>query len=181
MYWIEHVTTLFRKVPDLKAVTFTGLHNDAEVLRIAVNRQQFDSEFSGLQETIAAHSAITFQSLGMGKATRQGRREGAGGLQAEDLPGRAGELPKAQVTIVKDLADGKMGKPPAAEKPAGGKGKKARRSSERRRPKTGLARAPAAPIAAGDLSGGWAPAGACASAGLVAAIDRVPCAGRSAL
>jgi hypothetical protein len=128
VYWIEHVTTLFRNVPDLKAVTFTGLHNDAEVLRIAVNRQQFDSEFSGLQETIAAHSAITFASLGMGKATDKGAEKEQEEFKLKTYRSALAELPKSQVTIVKDLADGKMGKPPASEKPAGGKGKKARRS-----------------------------------------------------
>jgi hypothetical protein len=126
VYWIEHVTTLFRNVPDLKAVTFTGLHNDAEVLRIAVNRQQFDSQFAGLQETIAAHSAITFASLGMGKATDKGAEKEQEDFKLKTYRGALAELPKGQVTIVKDLADGKMGKAPAAEKPA--KGKKARRS-----------------------------------------------------
>ena len=45
--------------------------------------------------------------------------------------------------------------------------------------RTGLARAPAAPIAVLDLGWGWAPAGAGASAGLCRRGDWVPCAGHS--
>ena len=127
VYWIEHVTTLFRNVPDLQAVTFTGLHNAAEVLRIAINRQQFDAQFAGLQETIAAHSAVTFASLGMGKATDKGAEKEQEDFKLKTYRAALAKLPKTQVTIVKDLADGKMGKPPAAEK-AAKSGKKARRS-----------------------------------------------------
>ena len=92
-----------------------------------LTRQQFDSDFAGLQETIAAHAAVTFQSLGTG-AHRQGRREGAGDLQAEDLQRRAGRAAQDPGHDRQGPADGKMGKSPAAEKPAGGKAKKARRS-----------------------------------------------------
>ena len=32
-YWIEFVTSLFRKVPDLKQVTYVGVHDDEPVLQ----------------------------------------------------------------------------------------------------------------------------------------------------
>ena len=126
MPWIEQVTTLFRNVPDLKAVTFTGLHNDAEALRISINRQQFEAGFSSLQETIAAHAAVTFQALGTGRATDKSAEKEQEQFKLKTYRAALAELPKGQVTIHKDLADGKMGKPAAAEKPA--KGKKARKS-----------------------------------------------------
>jgi hypothetical protein len=67
--WIDLTSSLFRKVPDLAAVTFSGLHNDNEVVRISMSRKQFDEDFSGLQESIAAHAAVTFQSLGTGRSS----------------------------------------------------------------------------------------------------------------
>lgn len=71
-YWAEFTTTMFKKSDDLQQVTYSGVMNDESVLRITVTRAEFDKNFSNVQETIAAHSAITFASLGLHKTDDKG-------------------------------------------------------------------------------------------------------------
>jgi hypothetical protein len=86
-YWAEFTTTMFGKSPELKKVTYVGLLDDQPVLKIATTREQFDSKLSTVQETIASYSAITFAKLGLHKNRRQGREEGSGAAQDQDLQG----------------------------------------------------------------------------------------------
>ena len=102
-YWIEFVTTMFRKVPDLKEVTFVGMHDDAPALQITISHQQYDASFSALQETIAAHAAITFQTLGMHKATDKGAEKEQDTFKAKTYKEALAVLPKGQVMISKKL------------------------------------------------------------------------------
>jgi hypothetical protein len=105
--WIDVTTSMFRKVPDLTAVTFSGIHDDAEVLRITVSRQQFDSGFSNLQETIAAHAAVTFQTLGTGHASDKSAEKEQESFKLKTYKEALAELPKNQVTVSPKLAKGK--------------------------------------------------------------------------
>jgi hypothetical protein len=102
-YWIDTVTSLFRKVPDLKEIKFAGVHNDAEVLKIAITRQQFESELSSLQETIAAHAAVTFQSLGLGRASDKGAEKEQETYKSKTYKNALAALPKSQVSISSKL------------------------------------------------------------------------------
>ena len=117
-------------MPDLKAVTFNGLHQDAEVLRISLTRQQFDTDFAGLQETIAAHAAITFQALGTGRASEKGAEKEQEHFKLKTYRQALAALPRNQVTIAPALAAGQIGKAKATAKgKAKGKaGKKSARS-----------------------------------------------------
>jgi hypothetical protein len=105
--WIEVATSLFRKVPDLAQVSFSGLVNDAEVLHISLTRRQFDSGFSGLQETIAAHSAVTFQALGTGHTNDKNAEKEQEAFKIKTYKDALADLPKNQVTISPKLAKGK--------------------------------------------------------------------------
>ncbi|MDX2022315.1 MAG: hypothetical protein SF187_18915 [Deltaproteobacteria bacterium] len=64
-YWIEFTTSMFRRAPDLKAFKFVGIHKDAPVVSIKVDRNTFENSLASLQEEIASHAAVTFQKLGM--------------------------------------------------------------------------------------------------------------------
>jgi hypothetical protein len=126
-YWIEFVTSLFRKVPDLKSVSFVGVHAEVPVLRISLSRQQFESQFAGLQETIAAHAAVTFQALGTGHASDESAEKEQESYKLETYRHALASLPKTQVTIAPALAKGKIvsgAKADRAEKPRKGKSKK---------------------------------------------------------
>jgi hypothetical protein len=105
--WIDITTSLFRKVPDLAGVAFSGLHNDVEVLRVNLSRQQFDADFAGLQETIAAHAAVTFQSLGTGRASDKSAEKEQETFKLKTYKEALAALPKHQVTISSKLAKGK--------------------------------------------------------------------------
>ncbi len=105
-YWIEFVTSLFRKVPDLKEVDYAGLHDDAPVLKIAVTREQFERNFGGLQENIAAHAAVTFQTLGMGRSSDKAAEKEQETFKLKTYKDALALLPKAQVTISPKLMKG---------------------------------------------------------------------------
>jgi hypothetical protein len=105
--WIDVTTSMFRKVPDLSAVTFSGVHDDAEVLRITVSRAQFDAGFANLQETIAAHAAVTFQSLGTGRASDKSAEKEQETFKLKTYKEALAELPKNQVMISPRLAKAK--------------------------------------------------------------------------
>jgi hypothetical protein len=116
-YWIEFVSSLFQKVPDLQLVSFAGLHDDTPVLRISINRKQYDADFSSLQETIAAHSAVTFQTLGTGRSSEKAAEQEQETWKLKTYKEALAALPKAQVTISPQLAKGKIDN----SKPAKGK------------------------------------------------------------
>jgi hypothetical protein len=109
-YWIEFVSSLFQKVPDLQMVNFAGIHDDTPVLRISINRQQYDADFSSLQETIAAHSAVTFQTLGTGRSSEKAAEQEQETFKLKTYKEALAALPKAQVTISPQLAKGKIEK-----------------------------------------------------------------------
>jgi hypothetical protein len=109
-YWIEFVTSLFRRVPDLKEVSYVGLHGDEPVLKIAVTRAQFERDFGGLQEDIASHSAVTFQAIGTGRSSDKAAEREQEAFKLKTYKGALALLPRAQVTIAPRLAKGKIGK-----------------------------------------------------------------------
>jgi hypothetical protein len=102
-YWIEFVTSLFRRVPDLAEVAFVGVYKDAPALQISLTRAQFDATFSRLQETIAAHAAITFQSLGMHRVSDKGAEKEQDTFKNKTYKDALAALPKSQVTISQKL------------------------------------------------------------------------------
>ena len=108
-YWIEFVTSLFRKVPDLKEVTYVGVHDDAPVLKITVGREQFERDFSGLQENIAAHAAVTFQMLGTGRSSEKAAEKEQETFKLKAYKDALAQLPKSQVTISPKLSNPRKG------------------------------------------------------------------------
>jgi hypothetical protein len=109
-YWIEFVTGLFRKVPDLKEVSYHGVHDDADVLKITVTREQFERDFTGLQESIAAHAAVTFQSIGLGRSSDKAAEREQETFKLKAYRGALAMLPKSQVTISPRLNKGSTGR-----------------------------------------------------------------------
>lgn len=99
----EYMTGMFARVPDLKQLTFVGVHNEEPVLRIAVTREQYNSSLSSLQESIAAHAAITFATLGMGKKDDKGAAKEQREFHTKTYKNALAALPKSQVTISKKL------------------------------------------------------------------------------
>lgn len=98
-YWIEFTNALMQKVPDLKQVTYVGLHNDAEVARISVTREQYNAGISALQEEIASHAAVTFQTLGMRKTDDKGAAKEQETFKSKTYKAALARLPKNQVTV----------------------------------------------------------------------------------
>jgi hypothetical protein len=102
-YWIEFVTTLFRRVEELKEVTYVGLWRDEPVLTITVTRPQFEARLAALQEEIAAHGGVTFQTLGLGRTNdKQALREQEA-FKARTYKAALGGLPRSQVSISPQL------------------------------------------------------------------------------
>ncbi len=101
--WIDFATAYFHKVPDLKNLTFIGTHNDAEILKISLSREQFNNGFAGLQEDIAAYAAVTFQKLGMGAGSEKAVLKDRENFQTKTYKAALASLPKDQVTIAKNL------------------------------------------------------------------------------
>ena len=61
---------LFADVPDLKAMTFSGVWKDKEVVRIEMTRPEYGAlDFEGLSERIGQHHGRAFQELGLNKST----------------------------------------------------------------------------------------------------------------
>jgi hypothetical protein len=97
--WIDHIGILFRKVEALKEASFVGLQNDQPVVKITVTRQQFDSSLGSLQEDVAAHSAITFASLGLHKKDDKGAAKEQATFQSKTYKSALAALPKNQVFV----------------------------------------------------------------------------------
>jgi hypothetical protein len=97
--WNEHMQSFFGKVQGLKELTFVGVQNDQPVVRITVTRQQFDGQLASLQEEIAAHSAVTFASLGMHKKDDKGAAKEQSTFQSKTYKTALAALPKNQVFV----------------------------------------------------------------------------------
>jgi hypothetical protein len=97
--WIDHAQVFFSRVEGLKEFTFAGVQNDQPVLKITVTRPQFQTSLSSLQEEIAAHSAVTFASLGMHKTDDKGASKEQGAFQSKTYKSALATLPKNQVFV----------------------------------------------------------------------------------
>jgi hypothetical protein len=109
-YWLEFATSLFRKVPDLKEVSYVGLHDDEPALSVTVTREQFDRDIAGLQETIAGHAAVTFQSLGTGRSSDKAAEREQEAFKLKAYRNALALLPRSQVNISPKLAKGEKRK-----------------------------------------------------------------------
>ena len=97
--WIEHVMSFFGKVEGLKEMTFVGVQNDQPVVKITVTREQFNGSLASLQEEIAAHSAVTFASLGLHKKDDKGAAKEQSTFQSKTYKTALAALPKNQVFV----------------------------------------------------------------------------------
>jgi hypothetical protein len=97
--WAEYMTSMFSHAEDLKSVTFVGIWKDEPVIKISVSRQQFDNLLARLQETIASHAAITFQTIGMGAKTSEQAEKEQEKFKSKTYKDALSRLPKEQVTI----------------------------------------------------------------------------------
>jgi hypothetical protein len=97
--WAEYMTSMFSHAQQLKSLTFVGLWRDAPVVRISISRQQYDNALSRLQETIASHAAITFQTIGMGKKSSEQAEKEQERFKSKTYRDALDKLPKEQVTI----------------------------------------------------------------------------------
>ena len=97
--WAEYMTSMFSQAEQLKSMTFIGVYKDEPVVRISVSRQQFDNILARLQETIASHAAITFQTIGMGAKTSAAAEKEQERFKSNTYKDALAKLPKEQVTI----------------------------------------------------------------------------------
>jgi hypothetical protein len=97
--WAEFMTSMFSHAEPLKSLTFIGLWKDEPVARISVSRQQFDNILARLQETIASHAAITFQTIGMGAKSSEAAEKEQEQFKSKTYRDALDKLPKEQVTI----------------------------------------------------------------------------------
>jgi hypothetical protein len=97
--WIEHVMSFFGKVEGLKEMTFVGVQNDQPVVKITVTKEQFNGQLASLQEEIAAHSAVTFASLGLHKKDDKGAAKEQSTFQSKTYKTALAALPKNQVFV----------------------------------------------------------------------------------
>lgn len=97
--WAEYMTSMFSNAEQLKSMTFVGIWKEEPVVRISVSRQQFDNILSRLQEMIASHAAITFQTIGMGKKTSEQAEKEQEKFKSKTYRDALAKLPKEQVTI----------------------------------------------------------------------------------
>ena len=109
-YWIEFVTNLFRKVPDLKEVSYLGVHDDARCSRSPSRESSSSATSPGLQETIAAHAAVTFQSIGTGRSSDKAAEREQETFKLKTYKAALALLPKAQVTIAPKLTKSGRGR-----------------------------------------------------------------------
>lgn len=97
--WAEYMTSMFSNAEPLKSMTFVGIYKEEPVVRISVSRQQFDNILARLQETIASHAAITFQTIGMGKSSSEKAEKEQERFKSKTYKDALDKLPKEQVTI----------------------------------------------------------------------------------
>jgi hypothetical protein len=101
--WAEYMTSMFSQAEQLKSFTFVGLYKDEPVVKISISRQQYDDALSRLQETVASHAAITFQTIGMGAKTSEAAEKEQEQFKSKTYKDALGKLPKEQVTISPSL------------------------------------------------------------------------------
>ena len=99
MAWTEVAARFFENVPDLRAVTFIGLLEDAPVVKIGLSRQEFDASNRGLRETIAAHRGITFQSVGLRRMNDQQAAKEEQAFRTKTYKEALAKLSRSQVSI----------------------------------------------------------------------------------
>jgi hypothetical protein len=97
--WAEYMTSMFSQAEQLKSFTFVGLYKEEPVVKISISRQQYDNALSRLQETVASHAAITFQTIGMGAKTSEAAEKEQEQFKSKTYKDALGKLPKEQVTI----------------------------------------------------------------------------------
>ena len=97
--WAEFMTSMFSQAEALKSLTFVGIYKEEPVIKISVSRQQFDNILARLQETIASHAAITFQTIGMGAKTSEQAEKEQEKFKSKTYKGALDKLPKEQVSI----------------------------------------------------------------------------------
>jgi hypothetical protein len=97
--WAEYMTSMFSNAENLKSLTYVGVWKDEPVVRISVSRQQYDSTLSRLQEIVASHAAITFQTIGMGKKTSEQAEKEQEKFKSKTYRDALDKLPKEQVSI----------------------------------------------------------------------------------
>ena len=76
---------------------------DEPAIKISISRQQYDNALSRLQETIASHAAITFQTIGMGAKTSEAAEKEQEQFKSKTYKDALAKLPKEQVTISPQL------------------------------------------------------------------------------
>jgi hypothetical protein len=119
--WAEYMTSMFSHAEQLKSLTFIGIYKEEPVMKISISRQQFDNLLARLQETIAAHAAITFQTIGMGAKTSEQAEKEQESFKSKTYQDALGKLPKEQVTISSSLKWVKGGQGAILKKPGGRK------------------------------------------------------------
>ena len=97
--WAEYMTSMFSNAEQLKSLTFIGIYKEEPVIKISISRQQFDNLLARLQETIASHAAITFQTIGMGAKTSEAAEKEQEKFKSKTYKDALSRLPKEQVTI----------------------------------------------------------------------------------
>jgi hypothetical protein len=97
--WAEYMTSMFSDAEQLKSMTFIGIYKEEPAIKISISRQQFDNALSRLQETIASHAAITFQTIGMGKKSSEQAEKEQEKFKSKTYKDALEKLPKEQVMI----------------------------------------------------------------------------------
>jgi hypothetical protein len=97
--WAEFMTSMFSQTENLKGMRFLGIYKEEPAVKILVTRQQFDNILSRLQETIASHASITFQTIGMGKKSSEAAEKEQEKFKSKTYKDALEKLPKEQVFI----------------------------------------------------------------------------------
>lgn len=105
--WSEYMTSMFARVPELKELTYIGVHQDEPVARITATREQYQSTLAGLQENIASHAAVTFANLGMGKKDDKAAMKDQEAFKSNTYKTALTALPKGQVSLSPKLKPSK--------------------------------------------------------------------------
>jgi hypothetical protein len=124
--WAEYMTSMFSNAEQLKSLTFIGIWKEEPAIKISISRQQYDAALSRLQETIASHAAITFQTIGMGAKSSEAAEKEQEQFKSKTYKDALAKLPKEQVTISPNLkwVSGGAGAPAGHHKERGKHGKK---------------------------------------------------------
>lgn len=94
---------LFEKVPDLKAMTFTGLWNDKEVVKIALARADYNAlKLNEIDERIGQHHGTAFLKLATGKGTDQSVSKETAAASAKEYRAMLAQL-KGKATVAATL------------------------------------------------------------------------------